>query len=944
MRNQSIKRFISGFLFLIILTGMSAIGYAAPDPKGVSRLDLNEAVDLLMRVEFEFPTEAAKLWKQDDGLPLPDDTHFAKKAVQFIAKHPIPPAEQRNQALWDTRNTASRQLKCLAYLASGKKEDRQEVAGLCITQAMQMQWTLPLHAGYGPRHCIDHTFYSATGALSLTGGLLVNNAQKNSFVYEMAREWLLTGRAQFASHGHKGNKIERNAAKALIDTAHVKADALEIHGTDQEFFSQLDLRRQDMHKVAHHVSSGNWQRARKAYVKALAERFSSKHGWPARSSSTVVDIAEADDICRNIFILKAHMRRRYDFGEKVQWDKIIDNDIESRVSMNGHSWMATLMKAHSRTGDEKYIKHLCRLYNSWYDDSPPTFKRSNAQWRTLEAGSRAGYSSRLVLLGLSEHPIFQRESLFNMARSMLDHGKYLCIHTRRSGNWLQVEASGLVCLALLFPEFKLSAVLYDVAMKRLAWANAGTFLPDGFQSECSPGYHLFPLGAIANACRLAGFLKMPMPGGLSKQYEAGVEALLYIAYPDRTLPMLSDWNPCRSSIVGVMETAAEVFARKDFRWLATEGRQGEPPAETSHDFTHAGYCVMRDRWGPEGQVLIFDAGYLGLKHEHEDKLNFVYYAGGRELIGDPGIYSYKRDEFEPYWRGTWSHNSVVIDGLSQHRRLGPSEDIPDPDRRFVIGEDFDFATGWYRRAYSPRSSYGLIKESDKAAAIRNVEHQRCVFYLKGRYAIICDRVLGEGEHQVDIIFHPAPIVTGEGTKRTVRAVDLEIESNGSLITKERDHANVAIIPAQDKNFEVLDLIGRKDPVRGWYALYGLIPSHDIVYRCRTELPRHFETVVEPLPPGYTQPMKVESRRVNCEEGKTCAALKCANDLFLICYDGPTEMSCADISFQGTALMLTLDASHRPVQALMVDGSALSIGGKQVFSTDRATPARSIDVR
>lgn len=940
MARQCMKHLVS--VVLVVLCGIGTRDGLAQ--QSMVQFDFYEAIELLKKAEFEFPTEARKLWDRDDALPEPKDPQFAAKAARFVADHPMPPEGQRKLDLWDTHNTASRQLKCLAYLATGKQGSRHDVAALCVTQGIQMQWTLPLHAGYGPKHAIDRTFYSATGALSLTGGLLRNSAKRGSVVHEMARQWLLTGMAQFASHGRKGDEIERNRTKALIDAASVKADALEIHGTDQEFFFQIDLERQDMREVARHVASGDWQRARKTYVETLAERFSSKHGWPAPSFSTVVDIAEADDICRNIFILKAHMRRRYDFGEKVQWDKIIDNDIESRVSMNGHSWVVTLIRAYHRTGDEKYIKHLCRLYNSWYDDSPPTFKRSNAQWRTLEAGSRAGYSSRLVLLGLSEHPMFQRESLFNMARSMLDHGKYLCIHTRRSGNWLQVEASGLACLALLFPEFKLSPVLYDVAMKRLAWANAGTFLPDGFQSECSPGYHLFPLGAIANACRLAAFLKMPMPEGLSKQYEAGVEALLYIAYPDRTLPMLSDWNPCRSSIVGVMETAAEVFARKDFRWLATEGRQGEPPARPSHDFTHAGYCVMRDKWGPDGQVLIFDAGYLGLKHEHEDKLNFVYYAGGRELIGDPGIYSYKRDKFEPYWRGSWSHNTIVIDGLSQHRRLGPLEDIPDPDRCFVIGDGFDLATGWYRRAYSPRKPYGLIDKSDKAASIRNVQHQRCIFCMKGQYAIICDRVLGKGRHQVDIIFHPAPIVTGKGTKRTVRAVDLEIESNGTVITNEREHANVAIIPAQGEGLEVVDLIGRKDPVRGWYALYGLVPSHDIIYRCRTELPRHFQTVVQPLPPGDARPMRVESCQVTCTEGKTCAAVRCGDTLLLISYDGPAEMTCDDVRFQGTALLLTFDASGRAVRAHMVDGRLLVLAGTDAFSTDTPSAARSLDLR
>ena len=409
--------------------------------------------------------------------------------------------------------------------------------------------------------------------------------------------------------------------------------------------------------------------------------------------------------------------------------------------------------------------------------------------------------------------------------------------------------------------------------------------------------------------------------------------------------MLSDWNPHRSSVIGVLAAGADVFGREDFRWLASEGRAGTPPAETSHDFTHAGYCVMRDTWAPEGQMLIFDAGHFGTGHQHEDKLSFVYYAGGRELIGDPGIYSYKRDAFEPYWRGSWSHNTVVVDGLSQHRALGPAEETPDPDRCFVMGADFDFGVGWYRRAYSPRSGalWGGDQTSDRDAAIRSVEHQRCILYAKGRYAAVCDRVTGEGEHQIDLLFHPAPVVVGDGVHRTARAVELEVRANGAVVTTERKHANVAVLPAQGADLQVLDLVGQKDPVRGWFALYGIVPSHDIVYRCRGELPRHFETVVQPLPPGEAEPMRVQSLDVCSDSGQMCAAVRCGRDLFLVAYDGPTDMVCQGVCFSGTALLLCRDEQGRPTRAHMVDGTALAIGGHEVFATRAPSPARTLDL-
>jgi len=956
---------------------MSAVTGEVGD--AISRLDLREAADLLTKVEFEFPTEAKELWEQDDGLPLPENPDFASEAARFVTVHPIPDfdtlpgfdtslrpystqasiqaPDQRSQGLWDIGNTASRQLKSLAYLAGGKKEARNdlffrmavlakkyksEVANLCVAQARWMQWGLPIHTGH--RRAPDYAFFAATSGLSVTGGLLRKSAEKGSVTYEVATQWLRTGLGQFATYSEKGDNSQRRAAAALLDCVDAKAESLEIHGTAQEFLEQLNTERLDMREVARYVTSSDWEGAREAYVEALAERFSAKRGWPEmqceKLDATTADIPEADDICRNIFILRAHMHRRYDYGEKVDWAKVIDNDIESRVWMNHHPWMGTLNDAYRETGDDKYVKHLCRLFNSWYESSPPTFERSSAQWRTLEVGGRTSQRWGTSLISLAEHPIFKHESLFNMARSMLEHAKYLSMYAARGGNWLQVESSGLACVALFFPEFVLSPVFYEVAMNRLAWVNAAAFLPDGFQSECSTFYHYFPLGRIANVLLLAKLVGAPIPYSLMKQYEHGAHALAHITYPDGTLPQLSDCNPWQFIPAEVFKAAFEVTGREDMRWLATDGREGTPPLQTSYDFTHAGYCVMRGKWGPDAQMLVFDAGYFGAGHQHEDKLNFVYYAGDRELIGDPGIYSYKHDEFEPYWRGSWSHNTIVIDGLTQHRRLGPPEDIPDSDRRFVMGEDFDFAVGWYRRAYSPRTG----RDGDRAAAIRNVQHQRCIFHVKSRYAIICDRVLGQGEHQIDILFHPAPVVTGEGMNRTARAVKLEVRPDGVVVTRERDHANVAILPAQSNSLEVLNLIGQKNPVRGWYALYGIIPSHDIVYRCSAELPLHFETVVQPLAARETEPMQVKSRQVDGEKGKACAALSCGDDLFLISYDGPADMACGDVRFHGTALLLSFDQRGSLVRAYMVDGKLLTIGDRQVFSTETPTPARSLELR
>lgn len=908
---------------------LCAGGVRASGPAADAGRCAEDAAAALAASRFDFPAAASVFCLPQDGLPAPADPGFADAAARFPSDHPVPPPAARDAALWDLGSTASRQCKCLKWLAGGSTNGRAAVARVCAAQAARMLWELPIRTGHGGSP--DAAFCAAAGSLAFTGALVQRQAPAASAAHAVATQWMLTGAGQFATYGGKVRGAERGAGQALLAAAGIDTGALSLAESDAAFFDALDLTRSDLAAVAAAVTAGDLDRAREAYVGVLADRFATRQGWPDVLFEKTADIAEADDIGRHVFVLQAHMYRRMDFGARVDWTQVVDGDIESRVWMNAHPWMWSLLNAHRETGDDRYVEHLCRLFRSWYDASPPPFRRADAQWRTLEAGGRIGQKWTSVLLGLSEHPVFRREALYLMARSMHDHQRYLGMYAAGGGNWLQVESSGLACSALLFPEFKLSPAMYDAAMCRLARVNAAAFLPDGFQSECSPGYHYFPLIGMAGALRLAKHLGRPVPETFMRQYEAAVEAMEYIAYPDRSLPMLSDFNPYRQSAVEVFQTGAGVFGRPDFLWMASGGSRGRPPDSTSHDFTHAGYCVMRDRWGPDGQMLVFDAGYFGAGHQHEDKLNFVLYAGGRELIGDPGIYSYKRDEFEPYWRGSWSHNTVVVDGLSQHRALGPAEAIPDPDRRFVRGRDFDFASGWYRHAYSPRGTTtgkgaGADRRAAAAAALRGVQHQRCVFYAKGLYAVVCDRVAGGGEHQIDLLFHPAPRIEEAGLHPAVRPVALRVGDDRTVVTTEKDAANVAILPAEGAGWDVLDLVGQKNPVRGWCALYGIQPSHDIVYRRRARLPIHFETVVQPLPAGMARPMRVEALPVSCRGAQTCAAVACGDDLLLLSYDGAAEMRCGDVEFRGTALLLRRDPQGRPLRAFAVDGADVRVGG------------------
>ncbi len=78
-------------------------------------------------------------------------------------------------------------------------------------------------------------------------------------------------------------------------------------------------------------------------------------------SERPIDLHEADEICNNTFTLRIHMHRRHQFTDEIDWTLILDDDLESNVSLNWHYHAHVLALAFHQTRNEKYLTHLIRL-------------------------------------------------------------------------------------------------------------------------------------------------------------------------------------------------------------------------------------------------------------------------------------------------------------------------------------------------------------------------------------------------------------------------------------------------------------------------------------------------------------------------------------------------------------------------------------------------------
>ena len=113
---------------------------------------------------------------------------------------------------------------------------------------------------------------------------------------------------------------------------------------------------------------------------------------------------------------------------------------------------------------------------------------------------------------------------------------------------------------------------------------------------------------------------------------------------------------------------------------------------------------MRSGWGEQDKYLHFEAGPFGIGHQHEDKLTVFIWALGRTLLTEGGTFSYDQSKWRRHVLGTWSHNTIIVDGQEQNRRnLKETYETKTPcDNLWVSTPQFDAADGIYDNGYGPK--------------------------------------------------------------------------------------------------------------------------------------------------------------------------------------------------------------------------------------------------
>jgi len=581
------------------------------------------------------------------------------------------------------------------------------------------------------------------------------------------------------------------AATAAATAAQVSPFAV---GDEAAFFSLLDLERADLASVKAAVASRDWAAAKQAWAEHLQTRVQPHWTWSHRDRATILRLyqeklgglnqhtREADRVlARDFNLLGVHKQ----LDHHVEW---LHGPIEWTHVLSRFAYWRDLGLAYWATGKKAYAEDFVLLAKDWIADNPVPTKPSTGRgtrgsvWRTLEAGIRGDAWFEAIELFM-DAPEFDAETKYLMTRSLVEHARYLHAWgtAYRAGNWQVCESSGLATIGIMLPEFKESANWRQRGFHYLVEHMQKDVEADGSHWELTPGYHTWVMTQFLKVgllCRANGYA---VPGLLDR-HEKMFEFLLQLREPDGSFITVGDTGfGRRNSVAESLGLGALMYQRPDLRffgpdqcaenwlWLFGPGvfdqyarLKPQAPAFTSGLLPNAKYAVMRTGWDAEARFLFFDCAPWRGGHSHQDRLQVVVCAG-RELLIDPGVYSYDQPLSGSYFRKTEAHNVLMVDGAEQP--------AADPELlAWQTGPETDFASG-------------------QVASTNGLRHERSVLFVKPHYWIVADWVFGSGEHQLTRLFHfpldSAAQATGKGAR-----------------TRYQTGANLAVLPADEARLEM----------------------------------------------------------------------------------------------------------------------------------------------
>jgi hypothetical protein len=600
--------------------------------------------------------------------------------------------------------------------------------------------------------------------------------------------------------------------------------------TMKRMFTHFNLEYQGLEKVKAANESGNTVDACKyllAYYTNGNMAQELRREQPAATSKTV---AHSDTILNNVFVVQ-NVRGQVPWRENGHRDwyyKGPNNDREWAWLSNRHSQINSILSTYFETGNPKYAKYIDSFLRDFIIASMPypAVKGRESIWRGLEVAARAKVWSRIFYSLINSEHLSPATQLLILS-SLPDHAHYNR-NFHGGNNWLTMEISALATVATNFPEYKESGEWLAYSMETMTESMKGQVYADGVQTELTSHYHNVSLSNFELFKEICDNANKELPVFFNRTIEDMYSYIAHAVRPDgfRILNNDGDLGSDRERIL----KGAKIFNKPEWEYIITNGKSGIIPSQgPSYFYPWAGHLISRSGYDADAHWSFFDVGPWGSGHQHNDKLHISITAYGRNLLVDAGRFAYTGEvarKFRPYARGSAGHNLLLIDRKGQ--KGGPRHaKEPLSSSYFKITNDFDYAS----------NSFDSFIDVDGIA-----KHIRSVFYVRGEFWVVVDRIITDKPRRIDAMWHWHP--------------DCVVEKDNSIVKTSNKKGNLAVIPVSRQKFDIKFIKGQEEPeIQGWYSSEYNLFEPNIASFYTTDINEN-STIVWLLMPSETKMPKI----------------------------------------------------------------------------------------
>ncbi len=616
--------------------------------------------------------------------------------------------------------------------------------------------------------------------------------------------------------------------------------------TDKEFFEQhINLDIKELRKIKELAKAGDYAACRKIFAAYVRSELKPDLFFAA---GMMVEIAEfideylkkAENACSHIML---SCGIEHDFGsEKVDWEfnPTYNAYAEWPWQLNRHYEFISLAKAYQETGNVKYAGACEELFESWQAQMNAPKGETAYQtvgWRTIECGIRQGlvwpYAFHVF------YKEFSDDAVVDWCKSVYEHGVRI-ENDYTSKNWLIMEMNGLIHIAVLNPWLKAAARWKELALQLLEREIDAQIYPDGVQSEISTNYQAVVIRNYTRVMRLCKVHGIKISERIYEMIEKAIMFYVRLMMPNGKTPDTNDG--IFMDVKNIVGGEADLFLDNEVFKAVAEGV--EPEIEKSFVYEYPGIAALRSGWGNDDVFVCFDGGKFGSGHQHEDKLSFVMFANGKQIICEGNNYAYDSSDMRKYVLSTYSHNTVTVDGMGQNRLRDYKPENEIIERKsgleFKLSDETDFLHAVYDEGYGEECHKDTL-------------HDRSLYFVKNvpgvmPFVICIDRLFSENEHTYDVLWHI--------DSDSLALCGFSAVADGLYISTSDSGASVSVCRGQEKPH-----------FQGWTANSGIQGDYRPVYCLSHSITaknvRHV-TVLSPFSQGDTYVCSVEAENnIDC---------------------------------------------------------------------------------